>query len=517
MGLSIFSDDEYITFPEFGAFVNNALRYIEINACVWTPAQQSILRQYFTNLIATLENTNPVNPNLPWGSPGAGWPANNAVQEYFIRVRDAVPRSNFFVQTYPYTVNPYNSATPLPAFPTSQQLAQLFLLVAFFWGCFLSKDNAQAFLDASDYTTYVFSDAAGNVDFSSASTFIAAMNRIHFAGKEMTLPPNRMVILQDPAFLLTGRLIQFPRSLDGKCCEVIAADCMQRVNCGIYVTKLVRDVFCDVTCNDPCRSCTNNNGRGCYGQGTAQRTRYESEFQPEGRDARLAGDAGDTGQDRVYRENFITIRPFINSDLLVPQINNRLGTFGGYPWDLGLPDEFLTNREIDERRILENENPAFDNEIEPGTRGKRTQWVPCLCGSGLASNSYRGAGNRGGNGCSLVCWGGGGGGAGMVLMMLDMVVRKVEINISKCLLLKVNQHLKKDDHSVLKPVLEEIIILRRLLYLEMQLLMAKNMDHHAEVIVEVNVFVEFVVMNHLNCLFQLIKFVMFVLEQYLVY
>ncbi len=407
MGISVFTSEDYITFPEFGAFVQNAERYLQINACVWTPAQQSVLIAFFRSLINRLENVAPYDPNLPWGQPGPSWPANTILQDYFIRVVDAVPRAKRFVKTYPYTINPYNTTTPIPAFPTSQSIAQLFLAVAFFYGCYLSKDDAQTFLDQSDYTTYVYADAAGNVDFSAARVFITGMSRIHFCGREVTLPPNRLVILQDPAFLLTGRLVQFPQTRDDKCCQIIAVDCLQRVNCGLYITKLVRDIFCDVTCRDPCRKCNLSNCPGsCYNSGTNEDTRIESEFLPNGRDARIAGDAG---QEREFRENFITIRPFVNSDLLIPQVFNRLGRFGGYPWKLALPDEFLTDREIRDRENIERENPAFDREIEPGGRERRTEWVPCSCGSGLTG--YLGNGGGPGGGCSS-CAGGGGGGRG---------------------------------------------------------------------------------------------------------
>lgn len=402
MGISIFTSDQYVTFEEFAAFVVNARRYIDINACVWKPAQQSILFAFISDLINRLENINPVDPNLPWGSPGGGWAASSTVQDYFNRVRDAVPKSHYFRDTYPYTINPFNPNTPIPGYPTGRSIALLFQMVAFFWGCYLSNDNAQEFLDKSDYTTYIYSDNLANVSFGSVRTLVSGLSRIHFAGKEVTLPPNRLVILQDPAFLLTGRLVQFPQTRSDKCCEVIAQNCIQRVNCGVYVTKFVRDVICDITCQDPCRKCNLANCPGsCYGEGGGVQTRYESEFAPEGRDSLAAGDAGN---EREFRETFITIRPFVNSDLLIPQLTTRLGRFGEYPWDLGLPDEFLTNREIDERIIRENNNPAFDREIEPGGRGKRTHWVPCNCGGGInALGQYEG-GTRGG-GCRK-CGGG---------------------------------------------------------------------------------------------------------------
>lgn len=369
MGFSLYTQDEYCTFSEFSTFVSHIRRYIEINACVWNSAQQSVLLQFFTQFINRLENTTPVDPNIPWGSPGAAWPASNAVQEFFVRARDAVPKAHFFKATFPYTVNPFNSATPLPAFPTSAAIADFFLVISFFWGCYKSKDNAQEFLDECDYPTYAFADAAGNVDFGAVNAFISGMSRIHFCGKEVTLAPNRMVILQDPALLLTGRLVKFPSDRAEKCCQIIAKDCMKRVNCGIYTTKLVNDIVCDVSCGvDPCKQCNVGGCRGgCIGEGGPRVTRFESEFASEGRDSTIAGDEG---PGRQYSEVFITIRPFINSDLLIPEVYNRMGKFGEFPWDLGLPDEFLTNREINERRVLDRENPLFDEEIEPGNRGR---------------------------------------------------------------------------------------------------------------------------------------------------
>lgn len=409
MGVSIFTSDEYVTFNEFAAFITNAPRYITINACVWNSAQQGVLLQFFEQFRRYLENTNPVNPLIPWGSPGVGWAASSSIQAYFNRVRDAVPKGRRFIETYPYSLETLSITDSFPNDPDAiKAIAMFFEAVAIFWGAYLDKDSAETFLNESDYTSYVFGTIVitnpgppvvfdvTNINFGAIRSFVSGMSRVHFAGKEITLPPNHLVLLQNPAFLLTGRLIQFPQDRSNQCCQISAADCMRRVNCGVYISKLVNDVTCDVACYDPCRRCDASLTQGCLSDGGFETTRTENEFNPEGKDAERAGDRGN-GID--YADFFVTIRPFVNSDLLIPQIFNRLGKFGGFPWDLGLPDEFLTQQEINEREIIERENPAFDTEIAPGGRGRRMQFVPCICGSGLRVS--RTLGNNGGTvGCS---------------------------------------------------------------------------------------------------------------------
>lgn len=378
MGASIYSSTEYITWPEFTIFVNNARRYLEINACVWTPAQQSVLIEFFHALILSFENA--AGLNLPWESPGSGWAASSKLEGYFRAVRDAVPKSHFYGQTYPYTLGtPVTSSPPpsvTPSFPESRDVGRLFLLVSFFYGAYVDKDSPQEFLNKVDYPSYVFVSGQTTVDYSSIAAFITGMSQIHFCGKEVTLPPNKLVILQDPAFLLTGRVVQFPQTRDDKCCEVVALHCLQRVNCGIYITKLVRDIFCDVTCRDPCRKCNVTLRQGCYndGPGGSGGTRYEDPFSAGS--SEIEARRAEAIPEREFRERFITIRPFVNSDLLVPQIFSRLGNADNN-WILGLPEDFLTQDDLNARDNLERVGAlGFNREFPPGNPDRNMAWVP---------------------------------------------------------------------------------------------------------------------------------------------
>jgi hypothetical protein len=414
MGFGLFTDEDFVTWEEFVQFVSNAHKFLETNFCIWNPAQQATMRAFFVELIRGFENVNPVDPTLAalWGSPGPAWAASTQLRQYFYNVQEAVSKDEYeFAKNYYYTINvapPEPPVSPDTLITTlgpyaARELGRFFLIVGFFWGCYVDKDNCQEFFFQCDYANYAYLTVITpvpvppaspyGVDRAAARAFTTGMSRIHFCGREVTLPPNRLVILQTPAFLLTGRLVEFPRDItDNKCCQVNAVDCIQRVNCGVFITKLARDVFCDITCRDPCRRC-NLTSCGCAGEGGVDgrfASRLGDELNPEGIAATGAGDAG---VERQFRENFVTIRPFVNTDLLIPEIQNRIGKFGEFPFNLALPADFLTDREIRERDYIRDDDPYFNEEFPPGDPRRTTRCFPC--GPGGVGGPYR-AGLSGG-------------------------------------------------------------------------------------------------------------------------
>lgn len=353
-GQSVWASDQYLTYTEFTAFVSNAERYLEINTCVWSPGQRSTLLAFYRYLINRLENVAPVDPALPWGSPGGSWPSNTALADYVQRVIQAVPKSPQLAVAYPYTVNTFVAGGPLPTgLDTRRAMGALFTAVALFWGAFVDKDNAQTYLEQSDYSSYLYIDAAGTVDASAIRNLNSGLSRIHFVGREVTLRPNQLVILQDPVLLLSGRLVRYPQTRNDKCCEARFEGALLQVNCGVYITRSTVDT-CTLGCVDPCSVCTrsfNSDSRSVDTQATSSQS-LDGACEPS----------------IFFRSTFTTLRPFFNSDQLVPELFNRVGRFFEQPWDLALPDEFLTSREITARNQRLRDNP----DLLSG----RTQFVP---------------------------------------------------------------------------------------------------------------------------------------------
>lgn len=249
MGLAFSTYDEYITWEQFVAFVSRGSLYLELYRSVWTDRQRFTLLGFLNQLITTLETS------TRWGAPGSAWPTSSQLRQYFTLVREAVPKSNFFSVTYPYTVSPFNSSTPLPS--DAKDLSRLFLVVAFFWGVYRNGYTVQTFLQEVDYEIYAFSDSSGNLNIDAVTSFVSGSDRMLFVGRELRVSPRRIVVFREPGTLMYGRLVDIGQDqCNTQNQEYISTGTPQAIPTGIYLTRSFNSNNC--TCCSESGDCVNS-------------------------------------------------------------------------------------------------------------------------------------------------------------------------------------------------------------------------------------------------------------------
>lgn len=209
----------YLELSDFVAVVKLAIPFINTVKNVWTPDERQTLITFFTNLNVALENTTSANSELPWGSPGAAWPQNQAFREYYCRVRSSVGKTLTTAQIYSLAGQPtagtnggisgFNSSFGGLHQLTQQQLASFYLILGIFWSIYQGQSTAVSYLNQADELLYVYqvtTNSVIDINCSQINIFIAALSKIFFVGKSVSLPPCVVLIALNNFSVLQGSI-----------------------------------------------------------------------------------------------------------------------------------------------------------------------------------------------------------------------------------------------------------------------------------------------------------------------
>jgi hypothetical protein len=242
MGFCVSTERTYVRWQVFSAIIRNANNYIDNECGVWTPGQRAVLATFIADLINDFRTSTFNGLVVP--PAGDMWQNSLPLQEVYNRIRDAVPKGNYLGGdhgVYWYIFNPFN---PQPNLPTTDlvPIARFFTAVALFWGEYDTPITAVNYLIQTDFVNYAFSD--GNIpptfDYPLIREFLAALARVSFVQRPLTIPGNQIIIALTPFLLESGNIVELNYTRDnpqGIRCGVISGDGgFTLVNGGVYLT-----------------------------------------------------------------------------------------------------------------------------------------------------------------------------------------------------------------------------------------------------------------------------------------
>ena len=202
MGISASCQPSYPRHNDFILLVKNANNFITCDKHVWTLNERTLLRIFFENLQVTLQNTQDYNLQLPWGNPDRNWDINTQFQDYFNRIRLALPKSNKVRKIF-LSIHPGEDYTKLLP-KTQTQFAQIYGLAAFLWSMYHDGSNASKYFYKSDILSYIY----GN-DCKSIETMMNALEKIYFTNRTGYVPANCLLIPSCGFRLIQGKINSF--------------------------------------------------------------------------------------------------------------------------------------------------------------------------------------------------------------------------------------------------------------------------------------------------------------------